>query len=102
MKKIIAAVFALALTATPSFAASYTLKLTIAPYSGDISKIWVTGGTVEGEPCGWQSATLCVKTITLPDGVCRADLTVTGWGRGRARTEVNWCASGGTVEMSVS
>ncbi|UXN73075.1 hypothetical protein N8D56_18970 [Devosia sp. A8/3-2] len=99
MNKIIAVVLALALTATPSFAATYTLKITNTG-NGEISKIWVTGGTVEGKPCSPRES-LCVKTITLPDGVCRTDLTVTGFGRGRARTYVNWCASGGVVEMSV-
>ncbi len=99
MIKSIAVLFAFALTATPSFAATYTLKITTNGYS-DISKIWVAGGTVEGQPCR-QHVTLCVKTITLPDGVCRADLTVTGFGRTRGRTEVNWCASGGVVEISV-
>ncbi|KFC71008.1 hypothetical protein FF80_00726 [Devosia sp. LC5] len=100
MNKIITVVFALALTATPSVAATYTLKITNNGNS-EISRIWVTGGTVEGRPCAPRED-VCVKTITLPDGVCRADLTVTGFGRGRARTYVNWCASGGTVEMSVS
>lgn len=99
MNKIIAVVLALALTATPSFAATYTLKIAnedqLRP---DINRVWVKGGTVEGKPCGW--ATLCVKTITLPDGVCSAVVTLKV-GRGRADTNVNWCASGGVVELEL-
>ncbi|HWU18317.1 MAG TPA: hypothetical protein VN155_11595 [Devosia sp.] len=99
MIKSIAVLFAFALTATPSFAATYTLKITNTG-NGEISKIWVKGGIVEGKPCSPHES-LCVKTITLPDDVCRTDLVVTAYGRGRARTYVNWCGSGGVVEMSV-
>ena len=99
LKGIIALVFAFAfaLTAIPVFAATYTLEIKNEDEL-EIFKVWVREGEVQGRPC--ESRQLCTKTIVLPDNICRTGITVTiSRGREPIRTYVDWCASGGLVEV---
>lgn len=97
LKKFLGGVLALAFLTVPSLAATYTLEIKNEDRL-PIFKVWVREGEVQGAPC--ERRQLCTKTIVLPDNVCRTNITVTvSNGRGPVRTYVNWCASGGTVEV---
>ena len=93
LSRTLLALAVLGCSGLPSLAASYTLQIE-NPQRRTIVRTGVVGAKVTGPTCG--SRPVCVKTVTLPDGVCGGDVWLTMY-NGTAREGVNWCQSGRKV-----
>ena len=89
------ALAALACSALPSMAASYTLEIE-NPRRYTILRVGVVGAEVTGPTC--YAKPLCVKTVTIGDGHCGGEIRLT-MVNGTASEGVNWCQSGGKVTI---
>jgi hypothetical protein len=78
--------------------ASYTLEL-INPKRHNIIRVGVVGGEVEGGMCGGKAS--CTRTVILPKRSCGGDIRLQMNDRVQS-VGVNWCQSGGTVQVKVS
>ncbi|KKB12483.1 hypothetical protein VE25_07050 [Devosia geojensis] len=95
MKNTVLAALAAAAVASTATAAEYTFQIE-KPSNVNIRSIRVEGGEVIGLPEGREPDTFSV-TVRLPDGVCRADLTLfyNNTADMRSDSSVDFCRTGG-------